>query len=652
MKLRLSTIAIFNSCVLFSVALALAFSTWWGLNELRKPYSEQEKLVDVTNYFKSSIKDPISLYLESGDALLLSAAEDGARASQTASAELPEEIRPTIENLLSQLLTFLNGDFRAAGKLSGDPQSILHQNERETRDELSLLIKYALDGYANDPDTAKRFIELSTELMELVHERATKRERFFASLEMADLKLIETLNKQASTDAKLLRELPLLGIFEEAEADFGLSLSDEDEERADIGEELVGNVNYLIGRYIDEINRTQTNIENVSNSRKQLQHLVSEIDSHIEHAKDSISSKVDESFSFVQTIMTAIIFIIILLALLIDFIQRSIVKRINTLVPYLREYAEGDFRQEVEVNAVTEEVQTLSNSANRLRDFLSGLVGEVQERTDSVDKISATLVTLAKDVSDHSTSQLEETSKISVAIEQMSYSFQDVAENAAGAAGAATDAERAVHEGNALVQNSVTNVRNLVNGVMNTANSVKELSDEAQNIDSVITVIETIAEQTNLLALNAAIEAARAGEQGRGFAVVADEVRSLSLRTSESTQEIKAIIERLQDSARNTVDIMDKHGDVAQKAADETEVAGARLDEIVSSITLIKDMNNQIASTTEEQAAVASDINNNIAQIKSLSQETSESAQNTEKKAGNLQDVCNALAHASNKFKV
>ena len=653
MQFRLSTIAIFNSCVLVSVALALGISTWWGLKELRQPCSELEKLVDISNFFKHNIQDPINLYLESGDALLLSSAADGITQAKPLLKELPKEEQITVETLMQSLASFLQGDFRAAGKLAGDPLGLLHQNERETRDELSLLIGYAQDGYTNDSKAANRYISISTELMELVHERATKRERFFNSLQLSDLQAVEQLNRQATNDAARLKDIPLLGVYEEEEADFGLNLGGEDEaEKADKGEEIVGNVNYLIKRYIDEINRTQANIKLVSDSRESLLALVSEIDTHIEKAKENISAKVDDSFNFVQSILSVIIVVIVALALLIDFIQRSVIRRINSLVPFLREYAEGDFRREVQVNALTTEVQTLSISANRLREFLSNLVGEVQGRTQSVDEISTTLAALAKDVSHQSTSQLDETAKISVAIDQMSQSFQDVAEHAAGAADAASDTEQTVHEGNQLVQNAVTNVRNLVNGVMETANSVKALSDEAQNIDSVITVIETIAEQTNLLALNAAIEAARAGEQGRGFAVVADEVRSLSIRTSESTQEIKSIIERLQNSALSTVNIMDKHGHVAEVAADETAVAGSRLEQIVSSITLIKDMTNQIASTTEEQAAVASDINRNIAQIKSLSQETSISASSTEKKASDLQQVCEALTKASNRFKL
>ena len=652
MKLRLSLLAKFNSFVLFLVAAVLAASTWWGLKELRKPYGELDQLIQVSDLFSTQVKDPINLYLESGDALLLSEAEQGLARTLENITILPVSEQQSIKPLIEELKVFLAGDFRAAGKLAGDPQGLLLQNERESRDELALLVSYALEGQNNDISSANRFIRIATSLLEMVHNRAIVREKFFQSFDPNDMKTIARINQQALKDAELLRDIPLLGVFEEEEEDFGLSLSNDDEEKEDKGIERIDTVNYLIKRYVDEIGRTQQNIERVSQSRGHLLELVEKVDAVIEQGKKAISEKVDQAFSTVQSILMGVVIVIIVFAVLIDFIQRSIVRRISDIVPYLADYASGDFRREVGVNALTEEVQSLADSSNQLRNFMSELVSDVQDRSTAVDSISHELAALSKDVSRQSQEQLGETSKISVSVEQMNESFNDVAQSAAGAADAAQQASDAVNDGNTLVQNSVMNVRNLVADVRRTSESVKELSSEAENIDSVLTVIETIAEQTNLLALNAAIEAARAGDQGRGFAVVADEVRSLSVRTSESTKEIKEIIDRLQSSARNTVDVMENHSEVAQQAADQTEVAGARLDEIVHSISHIKELNSQIAVTTEEQAAVAGDINLNIAHIKELSEQTSLSANATEEKSDDLNAVCAALKQSSERFKV
>ncbi|KZY95361.1 hypothetical protein A3744_34765 [Oleiphilus sp. HI0073] len=178
------------------------------------------------------------------------------------------------------------------------------------------------------------------------------------------------------------------------------------------------------------------------------------------------------------------------------------------------------------------------------------------------------------------------------------------------------------------------------------------LSLDANNIGEVVTVIEGIAEQTNLLALNAAIEAARAGEAGRGFAVVADEVRSLSVRTSESTQEIKDIISRLQSSSKNCVSVMAEQSGSAERVAEQTAVAGERLDEIVAAIANIQDLSATIASATEEQVSVVNEVAQNINSIRELNETSNTIAQKTDETAESLNHVCDDLNTLSRNFKV
>lgn len=652
MKYRLSKLALLNSCLLGLVAISLSVSSWWGMSALKKPYIDMGELTALSNDIRRTVLSPLELYLEKGDALLLNQAEEGIERTLEQMANTHSEESILLGQKLATLKEFLKLDVRAAGKLSGNPLGLLIQNERETRDNLSLLIRYALEGYKNNAQSATEFIKRSTGLLEMLHQLALIRERFFSSLSQVDFELIREMNAEADSEIKALNQLSLLGVYNEKDQGFEFMLGGASEEKEDKAVSYLSELSSLVNRYIHEIENTQQNLKRISETSNDLANQINTIDDLFEEMKKTINNEIDQSFDLVTTILSTTVFLILVVALFIDLLQRNMIKRINSLVPHLREYALGNFTHAVTVSSFIDEIQVLCDSSNRLREYMIKLVSEVKERTGLVQNISKEFSVLATNLSEESNEQQTETSKISVSIGQMNISFNDVAERAGGAAEQALRVEAAVHNGNALVQSSITNVTHLVKEVKETTESVKLLSSEAENIGSVLTVIETIAKQTNLLALNAAIEAARAGEQGRGFAVVADEVRSLSVRTSESTQEINGIIERLQASARNTVNVMEKHSRVAQKAADEAEVAGARLSEISKAITQIKDLNDQIAVTTEEQAAVANDISRNINQITDVSARTASRAGEGKQKSLQLNRLSNTLQEAVEQFKI
>ncbi|NHZ69797.1 MAG: methyl-accepting chemotaxis protein, partial [Thermotogales bacterium] len=220
--------------------------------------------------------------------------------------------------------------------------------------------------------------------------------------------------------------------------------------------------------------------------------------------------------------------------------------------------------------------------------------------------------------------QKSEIDQVATAMTEMAATVQEVARNAATAAGAARDANEEAGSGKRVVKETIQAINSLAGEVQSASDVINQLAADSEAIGGVLDVIRGIAEQTNLLALNAAIEAARAGEQGRGFAVVADEVRTLAQRTQTSTQEIQSMIEKVQSGARNAVNVMESGREQAAGSVSKAGEAGTSLETINSAVSAINDMNMQIASAAEEQSAVAEEINRNIVNIGIVADETAD----------------------------
>ncbi|WP_422765717.1 methyl-accepting chemotaxis protein [Pseudomonas maioricensis] len=248
--------------------------------------------------------------------------------------------------------------------------------------------------------------------------------------------------------------------------------------------------------------------------------------------------------------------------------------------------------------------------------------------------------------------QRHETDQVATAINEMSAAAQEVAKSAQGASVAAQQTDEEGQSAKRVVDGSIKLIHALVEDIRNSGSSLDSLQQDVSSIVSVLGVIRSIAEQTNLLALNAAIEAARAGEAGRGFAVVADEVRALASRTQQSTQEIQGMIDRLQKGTQTAVDAMRRSSEAGDGTSVQANQAGSSLDAIGELITTINTMNAQIASAAEEQTAVAEEINRSVHQIASavdtVADETRQSAQTTR----SLNDLGQRLGALVGQFRV
>ena len=284
--------------------------------------------------------------------------------------------------------------------------------------------------------------------------------------------------------------------------------------------------------------------------------------------------------------------------------------------------ARGDLRAErIEVGG-SDEVGVICNELNEMqaqwRDIVLQLTASVANLSMSVEQMAA----VSADASEALDRQRSETSQVATAMTEMSATSHEVARHAATAAGAAREADAAARQGHAAVEEVIGATRTLAADVSAAAATIQALERDSDEIGGILEVIRNIADQTNLLALNAAIEAARAGEQGRGFAVVADEVRTLAQRTQRSTGEIQAMIERLQGRAREAAVAMEQGRSRTDANVAQAALAGERLAGITSAVSQITDMNTQIATAAEEQSAVAAEMDRNIANISSAAERT------------------------------
>jgi methyl-accepting chemotaxis protein len=315
------------------------------------------------------------------------------------------------------------------------------------------------------------------------------------------------------------------------------------------------------------------------------------------------------------------------------------------------ELAAGNLTARVDYKS-KDEVGRISDAVNQIADQFHSAVGKIMDSVSQLASAAEETSVVTGQTNEGINQQLTETSQVATAINEMSATVQEVARNAVDAAGAAQEADTTFVQGKQVIDKVITAIGDLAGEVEKAGGVIQELEGESKNIGSVLDVIKSIAEQTNLLALNAAIEAARAGEQGRGFAVVADEVRTLAGRTQESTQEIEEMITRLQSGANNAVKVMAEGKEMTLVGVDQAAAAGEALQTINESVTRISDMNTQIASAAEEQSAVTEEINRSIVNINQVAEQSATGAQHVSAASDDLARLAEQLKGLVENFKI
>ena len=339
--------------------------------------------------------------------------------------------------------------------------------------------------------------------------------------------------------------------------------------------------------------------------------------------------------------------------ILVWLMARSVTRPILGVARMLEDIAsgEGDLTRRLAYDK-QDELGQLAGWFNRFLDKLQPIIAEVKRSVQDARGTADQSAAIATETSAGMEQQYRQVDQVATASHEMSATAQDVARSAAQAAQAARDADQATREGLTVIDRTTTNIGHLAADMSTAMAQVEGLAANSEKIGSVLEVIRGIAEQTNLLALNAAIEAARAGEAGRGFAVVADEVRNLARRTQESVEETRVVIEQLQNGTTDVVGSMGNSYRQAQGSVEQVGQAVTALRQIGEAVTVISDMNLQIASAAEEQSAVAEEINSNVATIRDVTESLSEQANESARVSQALNSLANQQQGLMDQFRV